>query len=327
MEKRLVTRNGTPVRLTPKEYDLLAILARNAGRVITHRQILSAVWGPAHRDDTQYLRVFVGQLRAKSSPTRVRQLRSRPNQALVTAFPNQTTSLPKGSPTKGRNGTDGYYFWANANESAVMAKWGGLANQNLRLIDVIATPFGGQPRPMLTSRVHIRAPRLVAQNGARTASGVLPRLGDRRTARMLGLFALLTAASFAGAAIYINVAEQPARLCLDDRSLLLQWQPAYKRGFVMQASLAIISALLGFGAWWSTRDLIWLAGSIVILANWPYTLLTIMPINRQLEATSPEQAGSETRQLMVHWGMLHGGRSVLGAIATGLFLTAAIRAI
>lgn len=63
--KRLVSRNGKPVKLTPKEYGLLAILARNAGRVVTHRQILASIWGPAHGDDTQYLRVFVGQLRAK----------------------------------------------------------------------------------------------------------------------------------------------------------------------------------------------------------------------------------------------------------------------
>lgn len=65
MERRLVSRDGVSVRLTPKEYDLLTTLVRHAGRVITHRQILNAVWGPAHTDDTQYLRVFVGQLRAK----------------------------------------------------------------------------------------------------------------------------------------------------------------------------------------------------------------------------------------------------------------------
>jgi two-component system, OmpR family, KDP operon response regulator KdpE len=64
-DKRTVTRDGVPIKLTPKEYDLLAILFRNAGRVVTHRQILSAVWGPAHTEDTQYLRVFIGQLRAK----------------------------------------------------------------------------------------------------------------------------------------------------------------------------------------------------------------------------------------------------------------------
>jgi two-component system, OmpR family, KDP operon response regulator KdpE len=64
-DKRRVTRDGVSIKLTPKEYDLLAILFRNAGRVVTHRQILSTVWGPAHTEDTQYLRVFIGQLRAK----------------------------------------------------------------------------------------------------------------------------------------------------------------------------------------------------------------------------------------------------------------------
>ena len=63
--KRTVTKHGAPVKLTPKEYDLLVILAKHSGRVVTHGQILSKVWGPAHKDDTQYLRVFIGQLRAK----------------------------------------------------------------------------------------------------------------------------------------------------------------------------------------------------------------------------------------------------------------------
>ena len=65
MEKRLVARDGAAIKLTPREYDLLCALAGNPGRVMTHGQILTAVWGPAHKDDTQYLRVFVGQLRAK----------------------------------------------------------------------------------------------------------------------------------------------------------------------------------------------------------------------------------------------------------------------
>jgi two-component system KDP operon response regulator KdpE len=60
-----VTRAGEPVRLTPTEFELLAVLMRNAGRVMTHRQILTAVWGPAHGQDTPYLRVFVGQIRQK----------------------------------------------------------------------------------------------------------------------------------------------------------------------------------------------------------------------------------------------------------------------
>ena len=77
MDKRRVTKNGAPVKLTPKEYDLLCVLARHAGRVVTHGQILTSIWGPAHKDDTQYLRVFIGQLRAKieddpTAPTIIR---------------------------------------------------------------------------------------------------------------------------------------------------------------------------------------------------------------------------------------------------------------
>jgi two-component system KDP operon response regulator KdpE len=63
--KHRVTREGTELKLTPKEFELLSFLARHAGRVVTHRQILTAVWGPAHTEDTQYLRVYVGQLRQK----------------------------------------------------------------------------------------------------------------------------------------------------------------------------------------------------------------------------------------------------------------------
>lgn len=66
--KRLVTRNGEPIRLSPREYDLLAQLVRGGGKVMTHRQLLTAVWGPAHEQDVQYLRVFVGQLRQKIEP-------------------------------------------------------------------------------------------------------------------------------------------------------------------------------------------------------------------------------------------------------------------
>ena len=60
-----VTRAGSEIKLTPKEFELLACLARHAGKVMTHRQILTAVWGPAHAQDTQYLRVYIGQLRQK----------------------------------------------------------------------------------------------------------------------------------------------------------------------------------------------------------------------------------------------------------------------
>jgi len=60
-----VTRSGADIKLTPKEFELLSFLGRHVGRVVTHKQILTAVWGPAHTEDTQYLRVYIGQLRQK----------------------------------------------------------------------------------------------------------------------------------------------------------------------------------------------------------------------------------------------------------------------
>lgn len=78
--KRLVSRDEVPIHLTRKEYDLLVHMARHSGRVLTHRQLLEAVWGPAHIEDVHYLRVFIGQLRAKIEqvPPEPRIIRTEP---------------------------------------------------------------------------------------------------------------------------------------------------------------------------------------------------------------------------------------------------------
>ena len=126
---------------------------------------------------------------------------------------------------------------------------------------------------------------------------------------LLGLLALTVAALFTGAAFYVNFAEQPARLKLDDRAMLAEWKPAYKRGFIMQASLAVLGFLLGTGAWWQTGAVPFLIGGLAMLASWPWTLLVIMPVNNALMATPLEKAGPQTRRLVEKWGTLHAFRT------------------
>src|SRR6266481_318623 len=113
-----------------------------------------------------------------------------------------------------------------------------------------------------------------------------------------GELALTIAAVFTGAAIYINIAEQPARLQLDNRSLLAEWKLAYKRGYMMQASLVVVGGLFGLVAFLSTLDLRWLLGAVVLLANWPYAIYVIMPTNRLLMDTPSEAASAETRGML-----------------------------
>ena len=139
---------------------------------------------------------------------------------------------------------------------------------------------------------------------------------------LAGELALTIAAVFTGAALYINIAEQPARLQLDDRSLLAEWKPAYKRGYIMQASLAIVGGLFALVAYFTVLDWRWLLGALVLLANWLYTIFMIMPTNRCLMDTPPEAATAETRRMLERWGALHAGRSGLGLVATLIFLWA-----
>ena len=137
---------------------------------------------------------------------------------------------------------------------------------------------------------------------------------------VVALFALVTAAAFAGAALYVNAAEQPARLLLDDRAMLTEWKPSYARGKIMQASLALISTLLGLLAAYLTRDWLWLVGAALILAPWPWTLLVMMPVNKALEATPIEAANGRTRALIEQWGKLHAARTAFGLAATLVYL-------
>jgi len=141
---------------------------------------------------------------------------------------------------------------------------------------------------------------------------------------LFACLALTAAALFTGAAFYVNFAEQPARLTLDNRALLAQWKPAYKRGTMMQASLAIVGFVLGALACWQTGRITFLIGALLMLANWPWTLFAILPTNKILMATDLADAGPATRALLVKWNGLHAVRTALGALATAIFIVALV---
>lgn len=129
------------------------------------------------------------------------------------------------------------------------------------------------------------------------------------------LLALVIAALFTGAALYILVAEQPARLLIPEPALLVQWRRAYRGGTAMQASLAVLGFLCAALAWWLTARLGFLAGGLVLMSNGPYTLVVIRPVNRRFEAVEPTAAGPQVRALVERWGHLHAGRIGLGGLA------------
>jgi len=99
------------------------------------------------------------------------------------------------------------------------------------------------------------------------------------------------------------------------------FEPSYKRGFAMQATLALIGFALGVAAWWQSGKPAFLVGALLILAPWPWTLLMLMPINNKLLATKPQDA-SAARTLLGKWNRLHAGRTTLGALSVVAFLIA-----
>ena len=141
----------------------------------------------------------------------------------------------------------------------------------------------------------------------------------RRIPLVPGLIALVASTLFAGAALYITLVEHPARMGLEDGPRLAQWQPSYKRALPIQAGLAMLGGVVGLLAWYIHRDWQWMAGSLFLLANWPFTVLVIVPTNKQLMAMHPRHAGAESRGLLRRWGNLHNVRSALGSAAALLF--------
>ncbi len=141
---------------------------------------------------------------------------------------------------------------------------------------------------------------------------------------LAGQLALVSAAVFAGAALYISAVEHPARLGLDHQALLAEWKPAYKRGTAMQAPLAVCGFVLGLIAWWQSGHPAWALGALLMIANWPVTFFAIMPTNNALMSIEPATAGPESRAMIERWGALHRVRTALGLAASLVFLWASV---
>jgi hypothetical protein len=134
------------------------------------------------------------------------------------------------------------------------------------------------------------------------------------------IVATLCSGLFAGAAIYINAVEHPARLSCGTELALCEFAPSYRRATVMQVSLAVAGCLTGLWAAWALNDP-WLALSTALLgAVVPFTLIVILPTNHQLLDPALDPHGHKATQLLNRWGRLHAMRSVLSSAAFVLFL-------
>jgi len=132
--------------------------------------------------------------------------------------------------------------------------------------------------------------------------------------------AVLCCILFAGAAIYINVAEHPARMDCDTKTAATVWMPSYKKATLMQAPLAVISFLAGVSVWLLAGGLLWLIGAVLIGLVVPFTFIAVMPTNNQLLAPGRDLSSAETRALLEKWGRLHAVRSALSFLASIMYL-------
>ena len=137
---------------------------------------------------------------------------------------------------------------------------------------------------------------------------------------ILQLLATLCAAVFTGAAIYINAVEHPARMSLGPAAALAEWRPAYRRGALMQAPLAIVGLLAAVAAWATGAGVAWLVGGVLLGAVVPFTLLVTAPTNKQLMDAATDGDPARARVLLDRWNRLHAVRSALSLTALVIFL-------
>jgi uncharacterized membrane protein len=137
---------------------------------------------------------------------------------------------------------------------------------------------------------------------------------------LLEIIATLAAGLFAGAAIYIDLAEQPARRQIDTAAALAEWRPSYKRAAVVQPLLAGVGFLGAVAAWLMGTSVWWLVGGVLLVAVIPYTLIIVFPTNNKLLDPAIDKNPDLARRLLVRWGRLHTVRSIMSLAAVLIFM-------
>ncbi|OAI24876.1 MULTISPECIES: DUF1772 domain-containing protein [Methylosinus] len=137
-----------------------------------------------------------------------------------------------------------------------------------------------------------------------------------------GSLALAVAGAFTGASLYVNFVEQPARLKLDDKSLMKEWETSDHRGFALLAGLSLLSAVLGFIDYKTSDDARWLAGAAVIVAAWPFMFYAVSPLDNRILALISAEDGADARKSIELWGKVQLALTALGALAVALFVFA-----
>ena len=136
--------------------------------------------------------------------------------------------------------------------------------------------------------------------------------------------ALLSCGLFTGASVYINLVEHPARMECGVEIAAMEFAPSYRRATILQATLAALGVLCSVTASLSGATLWWLVAGALLGSVIPFTLLVILPTNKQLLSPTLDRRSVEANRLLTRWGALHAVRSVLSAVALLLFLYLAI---
>jgi hypothetical protein len=136
--------------------------------------------------------------------------------------------------------------------------------------------------------------------------------------------AALACGLFAGAAVYISLVEHPARIECGVEPAATEFAPSYRRATVMQATLAAVGLVSSIAAWLAGASCLWVVGGVLLGSVIPFTMIVILPTNKQLLSPTLDKRSAQTGQLLAHWAVLLAVRSVLSGLALLLFLYLAI---